>query len=78
MSTDEFERYATGDDRAPSIESALQRLPSDQRDAVQVRVIDECSYDEVASRLQISEASARKRVSRGLAALRAQLEKEAS
>jgi RNA polymerase sigma factor (sigma-70 family) len=48
-------------------------LPSSQRAAVQLRVIEECSYDEVASRLQISEQTARARVSRGLRTLRAQL-----
>jgi len=55
----------------------LDRLPAVQRDAVHARVIDERSYAELAAELRISEANARKRVSRGLAALRAELEKEA-
>jgi RNA polymerase sigma factor (sigma-70 family) len=78
LSDDEFELYSNQDERAPDITIALDRLPSQQREAVRARVIDECSYDELASRLQISEANARKRVSRGLAALRAELEREAS
>lgn len=78
MTVHEFEMYAAQDERAPSIAAALGHLPLQQQDAVRARVIDECSYDEVAVRLQISEASARKRVSRGLAALRIELEKEAS
>ena len=48
-------------------------LPSSQRAAVHLRVFEECSYDEVARRLDISEQTARARVSRGLRALRAQL-----
>lgn len=78
MTATEFEVYASQDERAPSIATALGHLPLQQQDAVRARVIDECSYDEVAARLQISEANARKRVSRGLAALRIELEKEAS
>ena len=34
------------------------------------RVVDEREYEEIAAELQISTAGARKRVSRGLAALR--------
>jgi RNA polymerase sigma-70 factor (ECF subfamily) len=56
----------------------LDRLPAAEREAVRGRVIDERSYPELAARLSITEASARKRVSRGLAALRAELAKEGS
>jgi RNA polymerase sigma-70 factor (ECF subfamily) len=51
----------------------LERLPTEQRLAVQRRVIDERGYDEIADELGVTEATARKRVSRGLAALRSQL-----
>ena len=54
----------------------LDELPSDQRAAVQARVLDERPYVEVASHLGVSQATARKRVSRGLATLRARLAKE--
>ena len=42
------------------------RLSADQRQAVQLRVVEELPYPEVAARLQISEQTARARVSRGL------------
>jgi RNA polymerase sigma factor (sigma-70 family) len=51
------------------IAQELARLSSDQRDALQLRVIDELPYTDVAHRLGISEQAARMRVSRGLAAL---------
>jgi RNA polymerase sigma factor (sigma-70 family) len=56
----------------------LDELPAAERDAVRGRVLDGRSYAELADELQISEVNARKRFSRGLAALRAQLPKEAS
>jgi len=48
----------------------VDELPEDQRAAVTARVVDEREYEEIAAELQISTAGARKRVSRGLAALR--------
>lgn len=51
----------------------LERLPAEQRFAVRRRVIDEHGYDEIADELGVTEATVRKRVSRGLAALRSQL-----
>jgi len=48
----------------------LDGLPAEQRDAVHARVIDELDYGELARAASISSALARKRVSRGLAALR--------
>jgi RNA polymerase sigma factor (sigma-70 family) len=48
----------------------LDRLPADQRSAVTAHVIDERPYGEIAGELQTSEAVVRKRVSRGLAAMR--------
>jgi RNA polymerase sigma factor (sigma-70 family) len=61
---------AAGADRAVSL---LARLPEDQRRALQARVLDERGYDEIADELQCSESVVRKRVSRGLAALRTRL-----
>ncbi len=46
-------------------------LPDDQRAAVTGRVIEELPYDELAASLGLSEQVVRKRVSRGLAQLRA-------
>lgn len=51
-------------------------LPADQRAAVVARVLDERDYPEIARELRCSEAVVRKRVSRGLARLRAQLEEQ--
>jgi RNA polymerase sigma factor (sigma-70 family) len=48
-------------------------LPPDQRDAVVLRVLLDHDYAEVAQAAGVSEAVARKRVSRGLSALRARL-----
>lgn len=52
---------------------ALERLSGEQRVAIRGRVLDEAQYDELARRLKCSEAVVRKRVSRGLAELRAAL-----
>ncbi len=49
----------------------LRNLPDDQRQAVAARVVDERSYEEIAAALQLSQSVVRKRVSRGLATLRA-------
>jgi RNA polymerase sigma factor (sigma-70 family) len=48
----------------------LERLAPDQRDAITAHVIYERGYDEIAEDAQTSEAVVRKRVSRGLAAVR--------
>lgn len=52
-----------------SLDVELSALPEAQRDAIRLRVVEELPYDQVARRLGISATSARKRVSRGLAAL---------
>lgn len=54
---------------ASSLADALAALPSDQRRAVELRVVDEWDYGDVAERLGVSEQVARARVSRGLRAL---------
>ena len=52
----------------------LEALPPEQRDAVHARVVEERSYTAIARELETSELVVRKRVSRGLSALRAQTE----
>lgn len=52
---------------------ALADLPPQQRHAIEERVIAERDYAEIASELHCSEAVVRKRVSRGLRALRTRL-----
>jgi RNA polymerase sigma factor (sigma-70 family) len=67
-----IERLAGGSD----VDDLLDGLPPDQRDAVRARILEERSYEEIAGELRCSQAVVRKRVSRGLARLRNQLEKE--
>ena len=52
----------------------LARLSCAHRDALELRVVEELPYSEVASRLGISEPAARARVSRALRALAAALD----
>ena len=54
----------------------MDELPGDQREAIRARVIDERDYPEIAMDLRCSEAVVRKRVSRGLGALRARMEEK--
>jgi RNA polymerase sigma-70 factor (ECF subfamily) len=49
--------------------SALAELASDQRDALQLRIVDGLPYPEVARRMGVKEPAARARVSRGLRVL---------
>jgi RNA polymerase sigma factor (sigma-70 family) len=48
----------------------VSSLPDDQRDAVRAHVFDDAGYDEIAAAAHASEATIRKRVSRGLSSLR--------
>lgn len=52
-----------------ALTAALETLSESQRDALQLRVVDELPYADVAERLGISSQTARARVSRALAAL---------
>ncbi len=53
-----------------SVTALLEPLTEDQRSAVRAHVIDERGYDEIARAHHTTEAVIRKRVSRGLAAVR--------
>jgi RNA polymerase sigma-70 factor (ECF subfamily) len=64
---------ATAD--APPIE-LLETLTAEQREAIEAHHIEERGYAAIAADLRCSESVIRKRVSRGLAALHAQLQKE--
>jgi RNA polymerase sigma-70 factor (ECF subfamily) len=57
----------------PALE-AQAPLPADQAVAVRGRVLDESDYADLAQQLDCSESVVRQRVSRGLRALRAELE----
>jgi RNA polymerase sigma factor (sigma-70 family) len=71
-------RPALGDEDRELIEmlahetalTLVETLPADQRDAVRAHVFDDAAYDEIAEAAQTSEATIRKRVSRGLTSLR--------
>jgi RNA polymerase sigma factor (sigma-70 family) len=54
----------------------LEQLPADQRQALTARVVDERGYGEIATEISCSESVVRKRVSRGLATLRARLRED--
>jgi RNA polymerase sigma-70 factor (ECF subfamily) len=69
LPAEDYERIEELVDLGPIREAlveALATLGDEQRDALQLRVIDELSYPDVASRLGCAEAAARQRVSRGL------------
>jgi RNA polymerase sigma-70 factor (ECF subfamily) len=57
--------------------AALEELPDDQRIAVSGRVLEEVEYEELATALRCSASVVRKRVSRGLRALRERLQESA-
>ncbi len=54
----------------------LETLAPEQREAIEARHLEEHGYAEIAAHLRCSESVVRKRVSRGLAALRAELRRE--
>lgn len=66
------ERVAAGS-LAPALALAMRTLPDDQRRALQLRVVDQLPYEEVASRLDCSINAARLRVSRALRSVGAEL-----
>lgn len=51
----------------------LDELPAKQRDAIRLRVLDELSYEEIATHLSCTPIAARVRVMRGLRTLNARL-----
>jgi len=51
----------------------IDELPQEQRDAVRAHVLEDRAYVDIAHDAQTSEAVVRKRVSRGLGALRARM-----
>jgi RNA polymerase sigma factor (sigma-70 family) len=74
--TDEYdaveERISAGTMR-PALLDAVSSLPADQQRALELRVVQQLPYEEVAGRLDCSINAARLRVSRALRALTAEL-----
>jgi RNA polymerase sigma factor (sigma-70 family) len=52
----------------------LESLPEGQRDAVRARIVEDRAYPEIAAELRCSPSVVRKRVSRGVRAMRAKME----
>jgi RNA polymerase sigma factor (sigma-70 family) len=65
----QIERFAALDELRASLSAELNDLSPAHRAAIELRVVEELPYDEVARRLAISEPAARARVSRALRAL---------
>jgi RNA polymerase sigma-70 factor (ECF subfamily) len=70
---DRIENLASPDVSAQVLAESLTALPDDLRVAVVARVVQNRTYDEIAEASGVSSVAARKRVSRGLAALRQRL-----
>ncbi|MEA2406461.1 MAG: hypothetical protein QOE69_580 [Thermoleophilaceae bacterium] len=66
-----------GDHRA-ALAEALGRISGGEREAVELRVVSELPYAEIAARLDCSENTARQRVHRGLARLNNLMQMEAT
>jgi RNA polymerase sigma factor (sigma-70 family) len=64
---------AIADAELAKVDVALAALPDDQAAAVRARVLEDRGYEEIAAAERVTEPTARQRVSRGLAALRAHL-----
>jgi RNA polymerase sigma factor (sigma-70 family) len=75
LDDDDLDRIVAEAGQNVDVEQILAALPADQRTAVRARILDERSYPDIAAELQCSEAVVRKRVSRGLARLRTQLDR---
>lgn len=77
--TAESEEYERAEDRieaallGPRLHDAVGALPAEQRRALELRVLEQLSYDEVAGRLGCSQNAARLRVSRALRTLTVRL-----
>jgi RNA polymerase sigma-70 factor (ECF subfamily) len=59
-----------------ALDQALRSLPSHEREALELRVIDELPYGQIAARLEIRPAAARLRVSRALRRLASSVSEE--
>jgi RNA polymerase sigma factor (sigma-70 family) len=66
----ETEEKSETETRYASIRERLDDLPPDQRQALELRVVQELDYEVIAERLSVSPVTARTRVHRALKALR--------
>ena len=61
-----------------ALAAALDQMTGGEREAVELRVVSELGYDEIAARLDCTEGAARRRVHRGLARLNNLMQMEAT
>ena len=73
MSLRDWSEYDEVDERASvpnGLAAALGALPPDEREAIELRVVDELEYDDIAARLTITPGAVRMRVHRALRKLK--------
>lgn len=68
-----FESSDEGDDRRAAIESALQRLPAEQREVLVLKIWGELTFNDIAECMEIPANTAASRYRYALAALRREL-----
>jgi RNA polymerase sigma factor (sigma-70 family) len=73
-----IESLAEADMHREALAAALEQMTGGEREAVQLRVVAELAYAEIAARLDVSENTARQRVHRGLARLNNLMQAEAT
>lgn len=76
LTDDEYDRIEALAGLGDVVAGGLARLTDDHRDALQLRIVEEREYEDVARVLGVSEQTARARVSRALGALRRHLNEE--
>jgi RNA polymerase sigma factor (sigma-70 family) len=74
LDEDAFERIEALDSLGGEVITLLNGLPETQRTAIAAHVLDERPYEDIAAEMRCSPLVVRKRVSRGLATLRARME----
>jgi RNA polymerase sigma-70 factor, ECF subfamily len=72
---DELPAPEYGSNLAHAIREAIAQLPDEQRRVVCLKLIEGCSFAEIASLTGATEAAAKMRFQRGLAAVRRELER---
>lgn len=68
-----FEPLAENDDRRVALESALQRLPREQREVLVMKIWGERTFEQIAQELGVSANTAASRYRYALAAMRKEL-----
>ena len=70
---DEIDELVDAQSLTPSLYAALAELTDGERAALDLRVVDDLRFDEVAELLELASPAVRMRVTRALRALRARL-----